>query len=226
MELEYIIKELNDSTAWEFERGHALLCRAIPRIERSPKQHFAETLDAKRKGFLGEDNYHFITAATKNDVFGVATGYFMASVNVGFVNNIAVQTQLRSKGLGTFLRNSLIGLFEQDAAKRSRKLDAVLGEVEEKNPRLEKLVEKFGAKVFNFSYLQPPVRANAPAKKLRLYIQPMKLELDAMTKPQTIQVLREIYKNIYDIAKPETNHHYKTILDSIKTERYLFTKKN
>ena len=224
MVLEYIIRELVDPRVREFKEGYSLICEAIPWSERGPKQQFVETLDAKKKGLLGEDNYHFITATTQNKVSGVATGYYISSLNMGFVNNIVIGKELRGKGLGAFLRNSLVSLFKEDSAKRNKTLDAVLGEVEEKNPWLGKLTKDLGAKVFGFSYVQPPVQESSPAKKLCLYIQPIGRSFDDMTKPQTIQIVREIYKNIYDMAKPETNHYYKKILDGIKSEKYIFAK--
>lgn len=161
------IEEVLTHDSIEFRQGYEILRKSIPLAELSPLATFAKTLEDKNNGGLGKDNYHFLNCKTQGRITGAATGYYIAEINMGFINAIV-----------------LLNYFDEDArAAGQQHPDGYLGEVALTNPWLK--------------------------------IQPYKGLIKSIDRTKVIEIVRAVYRSLYDIEKPEENAFFRKMLSSI-----------
>jgi len=218
------IEEIVNHDTVDFERGYSIIQDRIPFEERSDVLDFISSVNQARRGELSPDSYHMLVARYDGDVIGVITGYYLSDINCGFINTLAVKIGLEGKNVGTNLRNELIGRFRRDSNKiGNESLNGVLGEIEEKNPWLKKIVSNPRVFPFDIKYIQPPLRVDKTGRELVLYLEPDE-EIKTIGRDKAVRIVSAIYRNIYDIEEPEKHHCFKEILKSFESRKYISRK--
>ncbi len=208
-----------------FERAYSLIHDRIPFEERSDALEFVVTLDKASRREFYPDNYHMLAAKRGSEVVGTATGYYISEINMGFINTLVVGERCTGGGIGTCLREGLIQRLEQDARDSKHKtLAGVLGEVEQSNPWLMKLISDLKVFVPDIEYIQPPLREKLSERILVLYVQ-ARQPFKKIRRSRMVEVVRAIYRNIYDIETPESNRFFQRIVGSFVNRNYISEKK-
>jgi hypothetical protein len=169
-----VIESLDDDRTPLYLDSVDLYNRAFPDSERSDPQYFAHILEEKRLGVLYPFNFHYLVARADERAVGLATGHYLALVNLGFVGYLAVSPSAKGGRIGSRLRHRLVEEFRRDARAAGYKdLLGVIGEVEARNPWLRHLMRRSGAFALDFDYRQPPLRAEQEDVPLVLYLEPI-----------------------------------------------------
>ncbi|MDO8584456.1 MAG: hypothetical protein Q7R83_04750 [bacterium] len=201
--------------------AYELLSKNLPQHELVDLPIIQEALANKTSFF--PDRYHFLVFTERQEVQGVAVGYYLARVNVGLIYYLA--TKNKGSGFGTVIRDSLIAKFKDDATSHNGQLlSGVVGEVEKTNPWLVKLKAR-GALLLDVNYFQPSIREGAPVTPLILYYQPISesvVEIDTAT---VIELVKTIYQDVYDIENPENCPEFQLMLKSLGSRPFIGTKK-
>ena len=217
------IEEIVSHSTLDFERAYGIIQERIPFEERSDIMDFIKTLDDAKAGLLHPDNYHMLITTRDSEVLGAITGYYISEINCGFVNTLAVRARYASEGIGTNLREELIRRFKKDSKKSGKKLNGILGEVEESNPWLRKIIANQRVFLFDIAYIQPPLREKQAERKLVLYLQGNRI-LKRIHRDKVAKIITSIYRNIYDIEVPDNNLFFRKIIKSFENRRYISKK--
>lgn len=189
-----------DPALW---RAYSILQRTFPTSELVRAAEFLRAMTEKATGAWHDLIWHMIVGERGSFLEGVATGTYLASINVGFVGYLAVDQEHRSQGIGDRLRQSLVELFDGDAwHMHGRRLEAVVGEIEPDNPWLTRLVRDHGAIPLDVPYAQPPLRPGEPEVPLVLYYQPLTSRRRALPVEEVRQLLYGIWHRAYRVVNP------------------------
>lgn len=218
------IEEIVNHDSIDFERGYNIIQDRIPFEERSDILDFITSIEQARKEELYPDSYHMLVAKSGDDVVGVISGYYISDINCGFINTLAVKKGSEGRNIGTVLRNELIRSFRSDSNRiGNEKFGGVLGEVEERNPWLKKVVSNPQVLPFDIDYIQPPLREEQNGRKLVLYLEP-NVDMKAMERGEVVRILSAIYRDIYDVKEPEKHPCFREILKSFGSRKYISRK--
>jgi len=219
------IEEIVDPNSEDIRRAYKIIENKLPYEERSDISHFTKTLMDAKEGRLDDDRYHFLISRENSEISGAITGYYISELDMGFVSNLAVKSGSGGKGIGTELRNGLLARFRDDSKdSKNEELSGILGEIEETNIWLRKILSNPNVFVFDINYIQPPLREGQEGKKnLVLYLQ-INEKLEKISTEKVTKILTAIYRNIYDINNPQENACFQDILNSIKNRKYISRK--
>jgi hypothetical protein len=160
--------------------------------------------------------WHVLVVEQGKLLRGVVTGAYLTAVNIGFIGYLAIDRTLRSQGMGHLLRSRLLDLFQRDARRRHLDgVDAIVGEVEADNPWLAKLVKEHGAIALDIPYKQPSVRPGADPVSLVLYYQPLNRIRESLPAGEVVDLLYNIWRHAYKIARPWQDPLFREMLDAI-----------
>ncbi len=160
--------------------------------------------------------WHVLVVEQGKLLRGVVTGAYLTAVNIGFIGYLAVDRTLRSQGVGHLLRSRLLDLFQRDARRRHIDgIDAIVGEVEAENPWLAKLVKEHGAIALDIPYYQPSVRPGTEPVPLVLYYQPLRRIRESLPAGEVVDLLYNIWRHAYKIARPWQDPLFREMLDAI-----------
>lgn len=211
----YQIEEIEDIK-------HPLLLKTILLI----KSRLKEGQTPKEKGFLEAitnrnkwfpDNYHLIIAKDDGEVLAATAGYYIADINVGFINYVVVNPEFEGQGLANFLRRVLIDAFVLDANNNKHQSPiGYLGEVEHNNPWLKTLIKKYGVTPLDVPYVQPPLFRRGKPIPLVLYFQPHPNTTIKLEKAFVESIIRAVYSSVYEIANINKKDYFKKIMEKLK----------
>ncbi len=211
----YQIEEIEDVK-------HPLLLNTILLIKsrlkegQTPKEkEFLEAIANKNKWF--PDNYHLIIVKEGGEVLAATAGYYIADINVGFINYVVVNKKFEGQGFAALLREILIKTFISDANKnKCQSPIGYLGEVEHNNPWLKTLIKKQGVVPLDVPYVQPPLFRRGKPIPLVLYFQPHPNATIKLEKAFVESVIRAVYSSVYEIANINKKAYFKKIMEKLK----------
>lgn len=213
------IEELDDHRSPLFRAAQRLYERVFPDKERIDRRYFAELLQEKRLGLLQPFNIHFLIARRGARVLGLATGSYLAVVNMGFVGYLAVAPATKGSRIGSRLRARLVRECRRDARAAGRgELAGVLGEVEARNPWLRHLVRS-GALALDFPYRQPSLGEHTPDVPLVLYLQPLGEPVRSLSAARVRALLYAVYRRVYRVRFPLRDKAFRQMLRELSSLR-------
>lgn len=211
-----VIESLSDQRHPAFSAALRLYNRVFPEKERIDRRYFVDMLREKRMGLLFPFNIHFLVARSGKRVLGLATGSYLAIVNIGFVGYLAVDPRLKGSRIGSRLRHRLVEEIRHDArAVGRRDLFAIMGEVEANNPWLRHLVKKNRVLALDLDYRQPALSDNAPAVPLVLYVEPLRAPMRSLPTAQLRTLLYAIYRRVYRMRFPLRDRAFRRMLKQL-----------
>jgi GNAT superfamily N-acetyltransferase len=200
----------------KFHASFALYRRVFPKDEQMPKRYFYEHLTEERLGLSRPFNFHYLVALQGDKVLGFGCCTYLALVNMGFIDYLAVDSGATGKGVGSRLRDRLVEELRTDARRVSAQdLLAVLGETREESPWLRRLARK-GAFALDIDYLQPPLEDHKNPVPLVLYVQPVAKPFDSLHTDEVRQVLYTLYRRLYRIPYPLQDPNFRYMLKQLK----------
>ncbi len=219
---EITIESLEDHHQPGFRDALRLYHRAFPAKEKIDRSYFVDLLREKRLGLLFPGNIHILVARKHGRVVGLATGSYLAAVNVGFVGYLASQPALKGARVGSRLRTRLVAEMRRDARASGRPdLDAVMGEVESDNPWLRHLLRRHAALALDVDYRQPALRAGTPAVPLTLYLEPITGPIRSVSARRMRSILYSIFRRVYRVRFPLRDPSFRRVLRSLKHRRSI-----
>jgi GNAT superfamily N-acetyltransferase len=199
-----------------FHASFDLYRRVFPKDEQMPKRYFYEHITEAKLGLARPFNFHYLVATRGDRVLGFGCCTYLALVNMGFIDYLAVDAGAKGKGVGTKLRARLVKELCQDArAAEHEDLVAVLGETREDSPWLRRLLRQ-GAFALDIDYLQPPLEDDKNPVELVLYVQPVAEPFDSLPSDEVRQVLYTLYRRLYRIPYPLQDPNFRYMLKQIK----------
>lgn len=213
------IESISDHRHPAFSAALRLYRRVFPEEERSERSHFVEVLREKRLGLLEPFNHHFLVALEGSRVVGLATGSYLAGVNLGFVGYLAAAPEKTRSRIGSRLRARLVRELRRDARAAGKgDLDGMLGEVEADNPWLRQLVRR-GSLPLDFDYRQPPLGRRRRAVPLVLSYQPIGRRVLSLSTRRLRAILYAVYRRVYRVRFPLRQPAFRRMLKQIEGRR-------
>lgn len=170
-------------------------------------QHHVDDLKSeigeKRLGLIAPFDFHLLVARRDGTLLGAIIGVYLAGVNAGLVNYLAVTESARGSGVGHLLRAELIAHMRADARRNGHPdLNWVLGEVRAANPWLRRLVLHRGAIPFDLTYFHPGMDPGSGSPPFVLYRQPVADERVELPTELVRQIIYSIYRRAYRVRYP------------------------
>ncbi|MGH9322028.1 MAG: GNAT family N-acetyltransferase [Vicinamibacteria bacterium] len=210
-----IIEKVESVRSPLFHASYALYRRVFPKDEQMPKRYFYEHLTEERLGLSRPFHFHYFVASRGDRVLGFGCCTYLALVNMGFIDYLAVDSGAKGQGVGTLLRGRLVEVLREDARKDELDdLTAVLGETREDSPWLRRLMSQ-GAFALDIDYLQPPLEDHKNPVPLVLYVQPIVKPFESLASNEVRQVLYSIYRRLYRIPYPLQDPNFRYMLKQI-----------
>jgi GNAT superfamily N-acetyltransferase len=198
-----------------FNASFALYRRVFPKDEQMPKRYFYEHLVEEKLGLSRPFHFHYFVGIKGDRVLGFGCCTYLALVNMGFIDYLAVDSGAKGQGVGTVLREKLVEVLREDARKHELEdLTAVLGETREESPWLRRLQSQ-GAFALDIDYLQPPLEDHKNPVPLVLYVQPVAQPFDSLTTDEVRQVLYTLYRRLYRIPYPLQDPNFRYMLKQL-----------
>ncbi len=224
---EITIESLEDHHQPGFRDALRLYHRVFPAKEKIDRRYFVDLLREKRLGLQFPGNIHILVARRHGRVVGLATGSYLAAVNVGFVGYLASQPALKGARVGSRLRTRLVAEMRRDARASGRAdLDAVMGEVEASSPWLRHLLRRHAALALDLDYRQPALRAGTPAVPLVLYLEPISGPMRSVSVRRMRSILYAIFRRVYRVRFPLRDPSFRRVLRSLKRRRLIGSRRD
>jgi GNAT superfamily N-acetyltransferase len=216
------LRELLEPADPAVRRAYRILQRTFPTSELIRAAEFVSALTQRAAGAWHDLIWHAVVGERGSLLDGVATGTYLASLNVGFIGYLAVDPTRRARGVGARLRNTLVELFDGDAWRLlGRQVDAVVGEVEPHNPWLTTLVEKHGAIPLDIPYRQPSLHPAGEEVPLVLYYQPITWPRLALPAREVRLLLEGIWRFGYKIARPFEHPGFQEMVSALDGRAWI-----
>jgi GNAT superfamily N-acetyltransferase len=138
-----------------FNASFALYRRVFPKDEQMPKRYFYEHLVEEKLGLSRPFHFHYFVGIKGDRVLGFGCCTYLALVNMGFIDYLAVDSGAKGQGVGTVLRDKLVEVLREEPAGTARGSHRRPGETREESPWLS--VFKARAPSPDIDYLQPPL---------------------------------------------------------------------
>lgn len=214
------IESLDDHRNPSFRSALRLYNRTFPTKEKIDHRYFVELLQEKRLGLLFPFNIHFLVARAGGRVVGLATGSYLAVVNMGFVGYLAATPRMKGARIGVRLRSRLVEVMRRDARASGRAdLDAVMGEVEADSPWLRHLVRQRGALALDFEYQQPALGKGSPTVPLVLYMEGVARPIRSVPGRRMQAILYAIQRRVYRMRFPLRGATFRRMFRSLEGRR-------
>lgn len=210
------LRELRTPEDPALVRAYRMLQSTFPASELVRAAEFLRAVTERAAGAWNDWLWHVVVGERGSLLEGVASGTYLAALNVGFIGYLAVDSATRSRGIGATLRRNLIRLFDGDAWHfHRRRLEAVVGEIEPDNPWLARLVTTQGAIPLDVPYHQPSVRPGGPEVPLVLYYQPLTGRRASLPVAEVRQLLFGIWHHAYRIVTPFGHPTFREMMHSL-----------
>ena len=148
-------------------------------------------------------------------VVGAVVGAYLSGVNAGMVLYSAVERRARNRGLYGAMRARLVEALAADARNAGRPgVDYVVSEVEEDSLLHRRYVSEWRAYTAPCDYWQPEAQGLS-ARPLKLVLQPVLAERPP-TPREIVLIVREIYRSVYRLPRPEEDQSYRRVILSLK----------
>ena len=221
-----VIESLHDDRSSLFLDSVDLYNRMFPESEKSDPQCFAHILEEKRLGLLYPFNFHYLVARLDDRAVGLATGHYLALLNMGFIGYLAVSPSVKRGRIGSRLRHRLVKELRRDARAAGYKdLVAVIGEVEAVNPWLKHLIRQRGAFALDLDYRQPALRSNLEDVPLVLYLEPIGRPIKRVSSHNVRKLLYAIYRRVYRIRFPLKNRTLSRLMQGLESRHWIGPRK-
>ncbi|HUF51777.1 MAG TPA: GNAT family N-acetyltransferase [Longimicrobiales bacterium] len=210
------VVEVDDERSPLADDSLALIARTFDPRDSHPPDELRAEIAEKRLGLIAPFDFHVLAASEGDVVIGVVIGAYLAGVNAGFVNYLAVAESHRGHGVGRLLRPALVQCF-RDGARRAGNTDLnwVLGEVRSVNPWLQRLVASRGAVPFDLAYYHPGMRPGPHASPYILYRQPVGNHAIELPVALVRQLLYAIYRRAYRVRYPLRHEGFTAMLEQL-----------
>ena len=200
--------------------AYRLLKRAFSGNERVPERAWRDSLEERANRVWTDIAWHLLVAERGDEVIGFASGNYLGNVNLGVVGYLAIEHGTRARGLGTRLRQKLIGAFEADAKRIAHKpLAGLIGEVKATNPWLSRLARRPEVLLLDFPYLQPRLRLFDRASSYVLYYEAVHRPLRRFPTTELRQILYTLWRRVYRISRPLARPEFRAMLQSLGERR-------
>ncbi len=177
------IESLSDPVIPQFAATYEA---SFPIEVRVPQQLIVARIEKKLVGDPALGVYHLGVAFDGEAMVGGAVFDFLNQSNIGFIDYIFVDRQLRSRGIGQFIYDRLSDTLGRDASRPGQeKLQGILFEIEkedlatqagERQHRVRRLrfFLRMGAGIASgLSYLQPPLHPGEGPLPMHLMFHPI-----------------------------------------------------
>jgi hypothetical protein len=205
---------LHEASDPAFRPAHHLLTRIFPLAETTPRAAWKHAMRERAAAVWTDFNWHLFVAESRGRVIGAATGFYLGDCDIGMIGYVAAAAAARSAGIGTRLRWALRLAFERDAARRGRRLRAIMGEVHADNPWLRRLVA-VGAIALDFPYFQPSLRSRGAQVALVLYYQPLGAARASLPTADVRRMVYAIWRRVYRIRRPLAYASFRAMLRAL-----------
>lgn len=198
------ILEVNHENHRLADEALAMIEAAFPPHERHDTSELRSEVAEKRLGLLTDFDHHMLVIVDGSArVMATVIGIYLAGVNAGFVEYLAVDPAHRQRRLGRRLRHALVDAFRADAKRIGYPdLAWVLGEVRLNSPWLRRLVRVGKAVPFDFTYFHPGMSLGATRTRYAFYREPItdhRLELPAA---DVLRILYAVWRQAYRVSYP------------------------
>jgi GNAT superfamily N-acetyltransferase len=211
------IIEVDDERTPLAHAAIALIERSFARPDRHSADELRSELTEKRLRLIAPFDFHMLIACRADDLLGAALGVYLAGVNAGFVNYLAVAESHRGQGIGRLLRPELIVRFREDAVRAVQAdLQWVLGEVRLTNPWMRRLVRNRGAYPLDLAYFHPGMRPESEPSPYVLYRQPVANTDVDLPAELVRRVLYAIYRRAYRVRYPLQHTGFLAMLEQLE----------
>ncbi len=212
-----VVIEVQDERTPLGESAVRLFEETFDRRDRHAAEELRAEIAEKRYGLLDPFDFHLLAACHGNELIGAIMGVYLAGVNAGFVDYLAVRPGFRGQGVGRVLRPRLVSLFRDDARTAGRDdLSWVLGEVRLENPWLRRLVRARGAIPFDLDYFHPGMRPGTHTSRYVLYRQPFGDPSPELPVGLVRRILYAIYRRAYRVRYPLHHEGFQAMMGALE----------
>ncbi|MCI0436810.1 MAG: GNAT family N-acetyltransferase [Gemmatimonadetes bacterium] len=212
-----VVVEIMDERTPLADRAVGLFEATFDRRDRHAVDELRAEIAEKRYGLLAPFNFHLLAARAGDDLIGAIMGCYLAGVNAGFVDYLAVRPGDRGRGVGRILRPRLVDQFREDAREAGRdELAWVLGEVRLENPWLRRLVETRGAIPFDLAYFHPGMRPGVHSPPYVLYRQPFGDLRKELPNALVRRILYAVYRRAYRVRYPLQHEGFMAMIEALE----------
>ena len=204
IDLTMILKEVQDFDSLEFKQSLNIYKSSFPPNETRPTENVIRMLKEDR-------DYHLFVALDSKIVVGMSLLYVFRSLNIAFLDYIAVAPNHQRMGVGKNLfrfmlqwcsiqHYSLIGLLME-----IQKED--VADIHEKLKRMNRIrfYSRLGSKVLDGVKYMLPSQDNSKQEEMYLMIAPL-TELHSLAKSSVLEYVSMIYSTIYQINGNNNNN--------------------
>ncbi len=183
---------------------------SFPIEVRVPQHLIVARIEKKLVGEPAPGVYHLGVAFDGDAMVGGAVFDFLNQTNIGFIDYIFVDRQVRSRGIGQFIYDRVSDTLVRDASRLGQeKLQGILFEIEkeglatqaeERQQRVRRLrfFLRMGAGIISgLSYLQPPLHPGEGPLPMHLMFHPMGLPEDRLSGSLVLSWISSAYTTIY-----------------------------
>lgn len=209
--------EVLDERSEVGRRALELIRRTFPRQDRHSIDELRSELEEKRRNLLSPYDFHLLAMVdSRAEVVAVAAGVYLAGVNCGFVDYLAVDESFRRQRLGHVLRAHLLECFRASArASGQARLAWILGEVRLDSPWLLDLVRN-GAVPFDLTYYHPGMASGESEDRYVLYREPEADRRRELPTDEVRRILYAIYRRAYRVRYPLLRENFRAMLEEIE----------
>jgi GNAT superfamily N-acetyltransferase len=204
IDLTMILKEVQDFDSLEFKQSLNIYKSSFPPNETRPTENVIRMLNEDR-------DYHLFVALDSKIVVGMSLLYVFRSLNIAFLDYIAVAPNHQRMGVGKNLfrfmlqwcsiqHYSLIGLLME-----IQKED--VADIHEKLKRMNRIrfYSRLGSKVLDGVNYMLPSQDNSKPEEMYLMIAPL-TELHSLAKSSVLENISMIYSTIYQFNDNNNNN--------------------
>lgn len=211
------IVDIDDERSSLAVQALGLIEQAFDARDRHSIEDLRSAMAEVRLGLIAPYAFHVLGAVEDGRLIGTAIGTYLAGINAGFVNYLAVTESGRGQGTGRLLRRGLVRRCRAEAVRAGHTdLAWMLGEVRSTNPWLKRLVRKRGAIPFHFEYYHPGMRPGAEASAYVLYRQPVGDRREALPSELVRRILYAIYRRAYRVRYPLQHPGFLAMLEQLE----------
>jgi ribosomal protein S18 acetylase RimI-like enzyme len=189
-------KEIEDFDSFEFKQSLDIYKSSFPQNETRPIEKVVQMLK-------NDENYHLFTYLNDKAVVGISLMYIFRSLNIGFLDYIAIKPNYQRRGIGKELFEFTFEKFRSDVSNGIGLLIEVQKEnvhdLEERNLREKRIrfYMRLGAKIMDrVNYILPPIQPGFGSEEMYLMIRPLG-EIHYLPKESVLQYIEAIYSTIY-----------------------------
>lgn len=220
------IREIVDPADPALTDAYALLKRSFERGERVALREWRDSLNERSHKLLSDNAWHLLIAEQDGRVVGLNSGSYLGNVNLGMIGYLAIEPDVRSRGIGTRLRSRLRAVFERDAMRvTGTKLSGIIGEVSLTNPWLRTLNRRSNVLLLDFPYYQPSLTVDDEPSPFILYFESFDGDRTRMPVAELRKLLYTVWRRVYRVSRPLDRAAFRAMLRNLQSRRYVGRRK-